>query len=52
MKAHVTAILHKLKLSSRLKAVIEATRLDSGAPTAGFARDPRNCTLSSANIRR
>jgi DNA-binding NarL/FixJ family response regulator len=36
VKAHVTAILHKLHLSSRLQAVIEATRLGSNACAAGF----------------
>ena len=35
VKAHVTAILHKLNLSSRLQAVIEATRLESGRPPLG-----------------
>ena len=36
VKAHVTAILHKLHLSSRLQAVIEATQMDSQASAAGF----------------
>ena len=43
VKAHVTAILHKLKISSRLQAVIEASRLDS-VSTAGFAGDSQLCS--------
>ena len=36
VKAHVTAILHRLNLSSRLQAVIEATRLESQSSAAVF----------------
>ena len=40
VKAHVTAILHRLHLSSRLQAVIEATRMDSQSSAAGFGSSP------------